>query len=68
MDCEVDRETLQRDLDTLSTWAEKWQLRFNAQKCKIMHLGDVRNAGATYRMTVADGGVMTLAETKEEND
>jgi hypothetical protein len=68
VDCEVDRETLQRDLDTLSTWAEKWQLRFNVGKCKIMHLGGVRNAGAAYKMTAADGGVMTLEETKEEKD
>ena len=68
VDCDVDRQTLQRDLDTLSSWAEKWQLRFNVQKCKIMHLGGARNAGAVYKMTEVGGGKVALAETKEEKD
>jgi len=31
--------SLQADLDNLSTWSEIWQLRFNPDKCKIMHIG-----------------------------
>ena len=34
-DCEV----IQRDLDTLSTWSDKWLLKFNKDKCKVMHIG-----------------------------
>ena len=30
---------LQRDLCQLVKWEQKWQLRFNADKCKVMHLG-----------------------------
>ena len=30
---------LQGDLDNLATWSDTWQLKFNAQKCKSMHLG-----------------------------
>jgi hypothetical protein len=30
---------LQDDLDSLVDWADKWQLRFNADKCKVIHLG-----------------------------
>lgn len=34
-DCEI----LQYDLNNLSKWTDKWLLRFNATKCKSMHLG-----------------------------
>ena len=30
---------LQDDLDSLVNWADTWQLRFNADKCKVLHLG-----------------------------
>ena len=32
-------EDLQRDLDRLVQWSEVWQMRFNVDKCKVMHLG-----------------------------
>ena len=33
------RQRLQNDLDNLVTWADTWQLRFNADKCHSVHLG-----------------------------
>ena len=39
---------LQNDLQALETWSEKWMLRFNAAKCKIMHMG--RDSGASYHL------------------
>jgi hypothetical protein len=30
---------LQDDLDSLVNWADTWQLRFNADMCKVLHLG-----------------------------
>ena len=30
---------LQKDLDILQEWSNKWLLRFNADKCKVMRLG-----------------------------
>jgi hypothetical protein len=30
---------LQGDVDRLIDWADKWQLRFNADKCTEIHLG-----------------------------
>ncbi len=42
--CEVkshqlqDQVTLQRDLHALQLWAERWGMRFNPQKCDIMHI------------------------------
>ena len=31
-----DKVQLQKDLDSLQDWAEKWGMRFNAQKCYIL--------------------------------
>ena len=30
---------LQEDLNKLQVWSRTWQLVFNAEKCKIMHVG-----------------------------
>ena len=35
-------EVLQRELDTVREWAGKWKMKFNVDKCKIMHLGRVQ--------------------------
>jgi hypothetical protein len=39
VDNDKDRKELQRDLDIVGGWADKWQLRFNAEKRKTLHLG-----------------------------
>ena len=31
-------DTLQKDIDSVSTWSDKWQLPFNTMKCKILHI------------------------------
>ena len=36
---EKDGECLQRDLDSLGRWSDEWLLRFNCEKCKVMHIG-----------------------------
>jgi len=33
-----DHQLLQQDLNTLNTWAETWQMNFNADKCCILQL------------------------------
>ena len=38
---------LQRDLGQLGQWADKWQMEFNLDKCKVMHFGR-SNQGRTY--------------------
>jgi len=30
---------MQDDLDRLMEWADKWQMKFNVSKCKVMHVG-----------------------------
>ena len=32
-------EALQRDLNCVRDWAFRWNIKFNVDKCKIMHLG-----------------------------
>jgi len=68
VDGEPDRRVLQRDLDQLAEWAEKWQLRFNVDKCKIMHLGRAGNVQTVYTMLGAGGQRLDLKETVMEKD
>uniref|UniRef100_H3A8L5 Reverse transcriptase domain-containing protein n=1 Tax=Latimeria chalumnae TaxID=7897 RepID=H3A8L5_LATCH len=37
-------DELQRDLDTLQTWAVEWQMKFSVGGCRVLHLG-VDNPG-----------------------
>ena len=34
-----DVEKLRKDLSELHLWSEKWQMKFNIDKCKVMHIG-----------------------------
>lgn len=53
---------MQNNLDKLSNWAITWQMRFNADKCKVLHIG-YRNEKTNYFM---DGS--QLKSTNREND
>ena len=55
-------EILQRDLDNIGEWADRWKMEFNVDKCKIMHLG-YTNPKHTYSMGGAD-----LTVTSKEKD
>ena len=35
----INKDTLQKDLDTLYKWSSMWLLKFNETKCKVMHMG-----------------------------
>jgi len=30
---------LHNDLDAVCEWADRWQMKFNVSKCKVMHYG-----------------------------
>ena len=36
----MDKNNLQEDIECLSDWNDKWQLKFNTDKFSVMHLGD----------------------------
>ena len=62
-DCKV----LQEILDYLVEWADKWQMKFNADKCKVIHFGR-NNIRHKYVMGgYAPAGVV-LEEVKVEKD
>ena len=69
VDGDEDRAALQRDLDELGRWAQEWQLRFNIEKCKVMHIGGKRNEKAVYEMVTAGNNQRSqLQVTEEEKD
>ena len=45
-----DIAALQEDLDRLDEWSDKWQLAFNVDKCKSLHIGS-RNTHHKYKMS-----------------
>ena len=49
VEAEDKQHKLQDDLDNLVDWADTWQLRFNADKCKVLHLGR-QNRHHKYKM------------------
>ena len=53
---------LQKDIDALVEWARTWRMRFNIDKCKIIHVGR-NNTHANYRMDDT-----TLQKVTEEKD
>ena len=55
-------EILQNDLNNIREWARKWNMEFNVDKCKIMHMGN-SNPQYTYSMDGAE-----LAKTVNEKD
>ncbi len=38
--CVEDCNRIQEDLNTLHNWSQMWQMSFNVEKCKVMHIGD----------------------------
>ena len=57
-----DRLQIQQDLDKIVEWSEKWQMPFNVDKCKVMHLGYV-NVKQDYYMAGRK-----LKDVEEEKD
>ncbi len=45
----LDKELLQRDVDKLSNWARDWQMKYNVEKCRVMHIG-INNDNVEYLM------------------
>ena len=62
VDTDQEREAFQTALDTLCSWAETWNMRFNVDKCHVVHVGR-SNKKFGYFMN----GVQ-LTESEEERD
>ncbi|CAM5134922.1 unnamed protein product [Natator depressus] len=59
---QADCEELQKNLTKLGDWATKWQMKFNVDKFKVMHIGK-RNPNYTYTVMGSK-----LAVTTQERD
>uniref|UniRef100_K7F000 Reverse transcriptase domain-containing protein n=1 Tax=Pelodiscus sinensis TaxID=13735 RepID=K7F000_PELSI len=59
---EKDRDIIQEDLDDLVKWSDSNRMKFNSEKCKIMHLG-INNKNFSYKL-----GTHQLEVTEEEKD
>ena len=64
VECEEDICKLQKDIDSLCEWSEKWQLHFNAEKCSHMTYGR-RKVESSYTMKDADGERVKIKEDAE---
>ena len=58
---------LQNDINELQKWSAKWNLFFNADKCKVMHFGR-NNAKYNYTMKLNDNEIMNVINCEEEKD
>ncbi|CAM5122864.1 unnamed protein product [Eretmochelys imbricata] len=59
---EKDWDIIQEDLDDLVNWSNSNRMKFNTQKCKVMHLG-INNKNFCYKL-----GTHQLEVTEEEKD
>ena len=61
-----DQNKLQDSINQLVAWSEKWLIKFNSEKCKILHLG---KNNPKYEYKIKEGtNISTLEETKCEKD
>jgi len=60
-----DNQKLPDDLRKLKDWSDKWLLKFNPDKCKVMHVG--HNHPTEYFIE-QDSKLSKLAEVTEEKD
>ncbi|CAM4664161.1 unnamed protein product [Lepidochelys kempii] len=59
---ERDWEIIQKDLDDLVNWSNSNRIKFNSEKCKVMHFR-INNKNFSYKL-----GLHQLEVTEEEKD
>ena len=59
---EEETEVIQADLRNLHEWSIKWQMSFNAEQCKVLHLGN-KNRKTHYEI-----GGKAIGAVNEEKD
>jgi hypothetical protein len=62
----IEHQILQEDLNTLEDWSNKWQLKFNSTKCKVMYVGG--QPKEDYFMKLEDGTKIKLIVCETEKD
>ena len=62
---QADALELQSDLRKLEQWSEKWDLRFNADKCHVLTLGKFENIKYAHRYTVCNNELEHVPDEKD---
>ena len=62
-----DYEDLQDDVYELCRWTTKWLLFFNANKCKVLHIG-ANNPNFTYKMVDKNNNTVDIKVVEQEKD
>lgn len=57
-----DRDKLQKDLDEMGTWSQKWQLPFNQAKCCVLHMGP---GNPRYQYEMYGTALQSVTEEKD---
>ena len=60
-----DANALQRDLDELEAWSNKWLLRFNPDKCHVLTIGKFENIRHTERYRLYGNELDHVFEEKD---
>ena len=58
---------IKKDIDALQKWSVKWNLYFNADKCKVMHIG-LHNQRFNYTMKLSNEENVNIIKCDEEKD
>jgi hypothetical protein len=63
MRTDADRIKLQKALDQLCAWADKWDMEFDIDKCKVLHIGR-NNPQHSYSMK---GQILSNTDSEKYN-
>ena len=61
-----DSDAIQKDIDSLQLWTDKWNLYFNVEKCKVMHIGK-NNQNNNYYMKIGVESKLIITSTEEKD-
>ena len=64
----TDQTNLQKDLDSLHSWSDKWLLKFHLHKCKAVSINKTDPIMETYHLYDNDGQRVVLDISKGEKD
>ena len=59
---DLDNSNLQVDLQILFDWAKEWQMKFDIDKCKVMHIG---NSNKNFKYCMDSKELETVQEEKD---
>ena len=71
----INHEVLQRDLETLKTWSDRWLLKFHPSKCYCINIGKKNDDVITFKYSMTEdgnkfdmtGSVLVLVDTQQSS-